>query len=312
MFIIYLNDIFKVDTCGEIISYADDTVIILKGNTWKEVIHIAQNEFFKLQNWFQDNLLTINIKKTQALAFGCYYDSLPKENHIECHKKTCIDNLSCNCPKIKLASSVKYLGIVIDNHLCWDLHVQNLICKLKYIPCVFYKLRPILIYKQLLNVYYALVDSILSYGIIGWGGARDNVLQALQTVQKCTSKVLLKKNRRFSTIQLYNLRKVTNLRQKFYITALHHCLKQNLITVNKPYENSKITRSYTDHKFQSVKIHKTIGQRLFTYQAVKIINYFTPEARKIILQSTLYSRKKKIQEAVMEISLDSLKNLVNS
>lgn len=78
LFIIYMNDIFNIETQSQIICYADDTAILFTGQTWDNVVQIARREFPVLRDWFWANYLTLNMKKTQTLAFSCYQDSLPQ------------------------------------------------------------------------------------------------------------------------------------------------------------------------------------------------------------------------------------------
>jgi len=47
--------------------------------------------------------------------------------------------------------------------------------------------------------YLAHVESQITYGLIGWGGACDNVLSLLQTCQNTIIKVAFKKDRRYPT-----------------------------------------------------------------------------------------------------------------
>ena len=87
-----------------IISYADDTVILSMGNTWEQ----TQNKMNKLLNevstWTALNELSLNVKKTVFMALGIYSNSVPNNLKIFIGNK-----------EIKSVYHTKYLGIIIDS-----------------------------------------------------------------------------------------------------------------------------------------------------------------------------------------------------
>nr|CAI5821602.1 unnamed protein product [Callosobruchus analis] len=52
LFNIYLADLHQQATVGKIISFADDTVIVYKSNTWEKLKTIAESDFKHLKVWF--------------------------------------------------------------------------------------------------------------------------------------------------------------------------------------------------------------------------------------------------------------------
>jgi hypothetical protein len=58
-----------------------------------------------------------------------------------------------------------YLGIIIDQHLKWDIHVNNLIIKMRKLNYFYINARKILDKETLLIIYFALTQSLLQYGI---------------------------------------------------------------------------------------------------------------------------------------------------
>lgn len=186
-----------------------------------------QNEFGKIKAWVRSNYLTINLDKTQTVAFGCYSDSVPHLEHIVIHEPICTRAGICGCPQIENVHSVKYLGIKIDSHLRWNDHIDYVAKKLRNMPCLFYRLRRCLNETQLRMIYHALFESVLFYGIVGWGGVNDNVIKKLQVTQNHTLRVMLRKDRLYSTIQLYRDAMVLNVRQKYCAAAIHQCIKND-------------------------------------------------------------------------------------
>ena len=72
---------------------------------------------------------------------------------------------------IKRVSQVKYLGIILDQHLWWDVKVNAKAKILKYRVFELAKLRNVMSQQNLLSIMYGIYYSIATYGIITWGSA---------------------------------------------------------------------------------------------------------------------------------------------
>lgn len=71
---------------------------------------------------------------------------------------------------------VKYLGIIIDKNLKWTDHVNYLTSRVRRLIHKFSELRKFMNKKTL-------VESIIKYGILVWGGLYNNALNPLSVVQ---------------------------------------------------------------------------------------------------------------------------------
>lgn len=62
LFIQYLNKLFHVESEGKIVnlvSFADDTALIYKTDSWPNLNEIAEQDFLKITKWFDSKLLTL-------------------------------------------------------------------------------------------------------------------------------------------------------------------------------------------------------------------------------------------------------------
>jgi predicted component of type VI protein secretion system len=75
----------------------------------------------------------------------------------------------------------------------WKDQINVLSKKVRKIIYIFRDLRNILDSTKLQQVYLTLVESIINYGIIGWGGAFNNVLKELQVCRNQILKVTFNK-----------------------------------------------------------------------------------------------------------------------
>ena len=111
LFSIYINDL--VNACNLSIPYlfADDGALFF-GNICRSSYLSLKIELMTIIKWFNVNKLTICIKKTKFIVFDreVYSDSIGISNGIS----------------IDECKSVKYLGLIVDNLLKFDLHIDHI------------------------------------------------------------------------------------------------------------------------------------------------------------------------------------------
>lgn len=277
LFNIYLNDLFKLDVVGDIVSFADDTAIIYKAPNWETLKSVAENDFKKIMKWFRSRLLTINIKKTHYVPFTSYSKYLPSYSSLEISPQM---NITC-------VQNIKYLGVYIDCHLKWETHINFIIKKVR---CILYKFKhftQIFKIEQMRILYYALVESHLSYGIIAWGAATNNHMHNLEIVQKWILKVIYNKPYTYPTEQLYQETNIRDPRQLFFFRVIirQHLNRHELLEIEHNYD--------TRYKLKSTlvpKPKKNILQRNYMYLGPKIYN-LVPVDIKILTSMNLFKTR---------------------
>ena len=127
LFIIYINDIAYIDKDLSPIIFADDTSFIFKADTIVSLENVINYKMIKINNWFINNKLYLNIKKTNHLIFNNF-----NNNQLDiCIGKNIIHQVDY----------VKFLGVYVDSKLNWKRHIHSLRCKLSKIVSVFHKLK---------------------------------------------------------------------------------------------------------------------------------------------------------------------------
>ncbi|XP_059484957.1 uncharacterized protein LOC132202202 [Neocloeon triangulifer] len=113
---IYLNDLHKKLDNDFVYQYCDDTLItkIVKKRADCEKL---QEELLELENWMNENHMTINVKKCQVMNFR-FPNRTPDYKEIFPYQLM--------GEKIDNVSSLKYLGVYLSNDFSWDAHVQYL------------------------------------------------------------------------------------------------------------------------------------------------------------------------------------------
>lgn len=268
LFNVYINHLCDLDVGGKLIAYADDTVIIYHEKTWHLTKERLKSGFIKIKNFFDSFKLTLNVKKSNYIAFSITSANRPDFDHIE---------IDCINEPLKEVSFVKYLGVIIDKHLKWDQHVLYLCKKIRCLIHKFYMLRAILNKKLLLMMYKALVEPLLRYGIIVWGGTYDVHIDQLRTVQNYIVRVISKKPRLYSTCMLYSS-DLCNIKSLYVLAVCGYVRSHDKLRLDC-LSHCHMTRGNTRQMLNIPQSRRDINQRFLSYLAPRLYNRIPLEIR---------------------------------
>ena len=136
-------------------------------------------DLISVNQWLCANKLSLNIDKSNFVIFR------PPQKKVNYNIKLKIDNKD-----IKEMKSIKYLGVYIDCHLKWKEHILEVSKKLARGIGILLKLRHFVNLASLVQVYYSITYSFLTYGIIVWGNTYSNNLQPLIILQKKAIRII--------------------------------------------------------------------------------------------------------------------------
>ena len=119
------------------------------------------------------NKLTINLEKSHYMIFH-------RSRLKDCDKKDVIiqDRI------ISHVTFTKFLGVIIDDKLKWNLHILYMKNKISKSNGILYKIRNFLDRKTLSHLYNSFVFSYLIYGIEVWGNTNAVHLDPIIKIQK--------------------------------------------------------------------------------------------------------------------------------
>ena len=63
LFSVYINSLLTLQSKGTIVSFADDTAILYKSETWEQLKDVAEVDLKMISQWFNANILTLNHEK---------------------------------------------------------------------------------------------------------------------------------------------------------------------------------------------------------------------------------------------------------
>ena len=119
MFLLYINDLpqyLKFTTPG---LYADDTQIFASYDNYDELVELLNSDLKNISRWLSDNKLQHHTTKTKLMFIGSRYNIKNKIGD----KLVTFKN-----KPLKRYRSFKCLGVELDEHLSWEVHI-NAICK---------------------------------------------------------------------------------------------------------------------------------------------------------------------------------------
>ena len=190
LFIIYINDIVHVSKNVEFFLFADDTAIIVKGKTYDDIQNEINDLIPKLMGWFQCNRLSLNPDKS------CYqlYSMFSNQREV---------NIYMNGSRIKRSSTVKYLGVMLDENLKFESHINFVCKKIRCVIGIMGRVKYYLSSRELLLLYNALVLPHLNYCAVIWGSAYHSRLKSIITLQKRAMRIIDNKPFRFPSSELF-------------------------------------------------------------------------------------------------------------
>ena len=168
LFLIYINDLPEASHFF-IRLFADDTFLCAQDSELWRLENNVNTELSKVYKWLVSNKLTLNYDK-------CKFMIVSKK------KKTSNLSIKINHKDLKQCDTYKYLGVYVDKKLSWKPHIDYICKKISKACGALSKTRHCVGIETLKNIYYALVNSYIRYGISSWGNASPEVLKPLNVL----------------------------------------------------------------------------------------------------------------------------------
>ena len=93
---------------------------------------------------------------------------------------------------VERTTCYKYLGVVLDNELCWHEHVDSIVTKMNYRMFCLRKLNLFHVNRNILATFYdTVVASVWSYCLVCWGGnARGIAKDRINRIIRAAGRIL--------------------------------------------------------------------------------------------------------------------------
>ena len=179
LFLLFINDLPNASKHLKFYLFADDTNLYYDSETLDDVIKKVNKGLKHVKRWLDSNRLSLNISKTNYIIFHSSASSVPTDISIKIGKK-----------QISRVKYIKFLGVLLDEHLDGRYHIAKLSKKLVRTCGIFFRIRYLLPTATLITLYNALFMSFLQYGIVAWGQTFDSYIEPLSKLQKRAVRVI--------------------------------------------------------------------------------------------------------------------------
>ena len=253
LFICFTNDMANNFPDCKVLSYADDTQLLVSGNNKKEVKAKLDKLVKIAQRWYTNNSLKNNISKTEVIIIG--------QNSQDTKIPIYIEVLDNGKPiKLSPSSYIKVLGIHIDDQLNWNQQTQKIRKKANNSIRNLHRINNLIPLKHRILLYNSLVASHYNYCDTVWSGLGVVNEKKLQTTQNFAARSILGMSKYSSATEALQTLKFLPLKEKRKIheaVYVHKALsgKAPKEVVNQ-YKEQKSKQNLRSSKHRTLNIPK--------------------------------------------------------
>lgn len=247
LFLIAINDVFdNITSPIKTTMYADDLLIYIKGKDRTVLQKLIQCAIDKLAASTQASGFKFSPSKTKYIFFS--------------RRSKFTADLQLNGTKLELVNSIRFLGIIFDQHLNWKEHIHSLQLKCNQVLDL---LKTLASYhwgadtNHLLHIYRSLIRSRIEYGLIAYSTASHRLLKTVNTIENTALRIALGAFRTSPTESLHCLANELPLTYRVKQLTLQYAAK---ISPTKEHPNYNITFS---NRYQQIYSHKSCQPPLY-------------------------------------------------
>lgn len=282
-YLAYVNDMNNIITGCKVYQYADDTCLIAEDRDIRVALSKLQTDFTLLNKWSHDAGLVLNAQKTKMLHISSAHNIVTYDHNIQliAHDHECLHGMKpiCDCKPIEQVSQFTYLGLTIDHRFNWSGHIDVVCNKLRAILAKFSILKYKIPLSVLLEIYTALADSIISYGLSSYGRTFPSYLVKIYNLQLRILKVIipkkLKEKFKFNEAALFEFCKT----HPVHIKVKKLLIIENYFKFNEFVMHSKLTRQITNKILKTIGAKNFYGERTTQYLVPRLINELPKNTR---------------------------------
>ena len=166
LFILYINDLPNASKLTQPLLFADDTSIFYSHSDPRCLQSVLNEELQNFDVWLKCKKLSVNIKKTNYIVFK------PRQKKLDY-------NFS-----LKQNNVVKFLGVYLDEHLTWKLHISFVCKQIAKSIGILFRSRFYLSVKTKLTLHYTLIYPYVTYCNCTWSSTYVSNLNRILYLQK--------------------------------------------------------------------------------------------------------------------------------
>ena len=213
LFLCFINDL-NLSTTLLALLFADDTIALASDTDLPRLIDHVNAEMQKLANWFRCNQMAVNVSKTKYMIFrprGVQIDLQGKEiifNNNEIGQPNTPERIfkleRCyNDNPNKDHITYKLLGVLFDEFLSFDQHVQKTCSKISQSNYIISRAKNFLNPQSLKMLYFSMIHPHFLYCLPVYGCTSTKNINKLKKIQRKAVRTITKSSYNAPTVDLF-------------------------------------------------------------------------------------------------------------
>lgn len=303
LFNFFINDIHELCDNSLKLQFADDTALCYAMRNLDDIKFVSRN-FSIIRDYLNLNLLSLNVLKTKILVFKQrgFYDT-----SIIVHECDDYEDVTCVCPRIKNSRSAEYLGVVIQDDLKWNGHIDKVMKKLRSTGAVIRSVRDLVDHQVLRTIYFSLFESHIHYCLLVYGGARASLLESVFKMQKKVLRIMNNVDKRYHSKELFEKENVKNI-YYLYTCKLLDFFKRNSYIFFNDQVPSHVTRQSKKFK-NSLSVKYQTSEQTAYFKILRVLNKFNVNDFEFSRESFPQDIRN-LKKRLYTLSIDELKELI--
>ena len=258
--------------------FADDTTITVRDSSRTNLTTKCDEVLDKLFDWTTSNRLTINYDKTFYLIITNQFNTEHSDY-----------SFSLNGHILDMKRQGKFLGIILDDKLKFNHHIDYICNKISKSIGIIYRLKDVLPRHCLFSLYYSFIYPYLTYCNLIWGGTYDTHLNPLNILQKKAIRIINNQPYLAHTEPLFNSSNLLTLHDihKYFLAIYMYKHRNSQLYLRSHHHN---TRQRTDLLPSYRRLTST--QHSLSYAGPLIWNSLTDDLRNSVTLPIFKNRLK--------------------
>ena len=173
--------------------YADDTALVVSGDTEEEIVNSLTFDLNACSEWLTDHRLSLNVSKTKLMFFG----TQARTNVVVS------EDLVFHGGTIDKVDEYKYLGMMLDARLRFDRHAKYVRSKIIPKMRTLGKIRNVVTKNTALYLFNSLIKPVFEYNDYIYDPLTQDDANSLEVLQNSCLRICLKQDRYTSRDTLY-------------------------------------------------------------------------------------------------------------
>jgi len=287
LFLLYINDMHRAPRNLNLVHFADDTTVFHFHENVDILTREVNSGLDQLNVWFRVNRLSLNVSKTSYMLFT--------------DGNLIVDPVvSISGRVLQRVKESKFLGIWLDEKLSFAQHIGTLCKSVSQVVGMLNRFSSSVPCATKVSIYYSLIFSRISYGIVVWGFGSAVLLDKLDRIigkahkivnysiptQMLTSKLfnVRSTHKYFTAVKFY---KSVRLDFHRYFSEIFHALRPS---------HNYGTR-FSELNYNVPQYSKTKCNKSFAYQSISVWNSLSDSVKQC---NTLSLFKKRLKLELLE------------